>query len=74
MDDEQPQTGSSGSLSIVRGVGVLNAFFVVAVAVLVSVGDVAQREQYAHHHDADHRGGRGRREHHHDGRLQLLRR
>ena len=37
MDDEQPQTGSSGSLSIVRAAAVL-ILFVVAVAVLVSVG------------------------------------
>lgn len=37
MDDEQPQTGSSGSLSVVRAVAVL-ILFVVAVAVLVSVG------------------------------------
>ena len=37
MDDEQPHTGSSGSLSVVRAVAVL-ILFVVAVAVLVSVG------------------------------------
>ena len=37
MDDDQPQTGSSGSLSIVRAAGVI-ILFVVAVAILVSVG------------------------------------
>ncbi len=37
MDDEQPQTGMSGSLSVVRAVVVL-AVFVAAVALLVDVG------------------------------------
>lgn len=37
MDDEQPPTGMSGSLSVVRAAGVL-ALFVVAVAILVAVG------------------------------------
>jgi hypothetical protein len=37
MDDEQPQTASSGSLSIVRAAGVI-ILFVLAVAILVSVG------------------------------------
>jgi len=37
MDDDQPKTAPSGSISIVRAVGVL-IVFVVAVAVLVSVG------------------------------------
>jgi hypothetical protein len=37
MDDEQSQTATSGSLSIVRAAGVI-ILFVVAVAVLVSVG------------------------------------
>ncbi len=37
MDDEQPPTGMSGSLSVVRAAGVL-ALFVIAVAVLVAVG------------------------------------
>jgi hypothetical protein len=37
MDDEQSQTASSGSLSLVRAAGVI-ILFVVAVAILVSVG------------------------------------
>jgi LytR cell envelope-related transcriptional attenuator len=37
MDDEQSQTATSGSLSIVRAAGVI-ILFVVAVAILVSVG------------------------------------
>jgi len=37
MDDEPPQTASSGSLSIVRAGGVI-ILFVLAVAILVSVG------------------------------------
>ena len=37
MDDDQPQTATSGSLSIVRAAGVI-ILFVVAVAILVSVG------------------------------------
>ena len=37
MDDEQPQTGMSGSLSVVRAAVVL-VVFVAAVAVLVDVG------------------------------------
>ena len=37
MDDDQSKTAQSGSISIVRAVGVL-VIFVVAVAVLVSVG------------------------------------
>jgi LytR cell envelope-related transcriptional attenuator len=37
MDDEQSQTASSGSLSIVRAAGVI-ILFVLAVAILVSVG------------------------------------
>jgi hypothetical protein len=37
MDDEQSQTASSGSLSIVRAAGVI-ILFVVAVTILVSVG------------------------------------
>ena len=37
MDDDQPQTAASGSLSIVRAAGVI-ILFVAAVAVLVSVG------------------------------------
>ena len=37
MDDEQSQTASSGSLSIVRAAGVI-ILFVVGVAILVSVG------------------------------------
>jgi LytR cell envelope-related transcriptional attenuator len=37
MDDEQPPTGMSGSLSVVRAAGVL-ALFVAAVAILVAVG------------------------------------
>jgi hypothetical protein len=37
MDDDQPKTASSGSLSIVRAAAVI-ALFVVAVALLVSVG------------------------------------
>ena len=37
MDDEQPKNAPSGSLSIVRAAGVI-IIFVVAVAVLVSVG------------------------------------
>ena len=37
MDDEQPKTASSGSISIVRAAGVI-ILFVLAVAILVSVG------------------------------------
>ena len=37
MDDEQPQTGMSGSLTVVRAAVVL-ALFVAAVAILVAVG------------------------------------
>ena len=37
MDDEQPQTGMSGALSVGRAAVVL-ALFVAAVAILVAVG------------------------------------
>ena len=71
MDDEQPQTGMSGSLSVVRAAVVL-VVFVAAVAVLVDVGTrpsvsgvPSSADDHRAEHHPDHGRCRGRLDDHH---------